>query len=205
MTWSDFYLTCFLVGFVLSVLSLLAGSVHLHLPHFHFHGGLPHVHAGVAGHAAGSDNGISPFNIGTIAAFLAWFGGTGYLLERYYGVWFVMALGVATLSGLGGAAVVFWFLVKVLMSHEENLDPADYDMIGVLGRIGNPIRAGGTGEIIFSQQGVRHVCGARSEDGRAIPKGAEVVVTRFEKGLAYVRRWEDLTSSAGAVAEEQKS
>ena len=37
MTWSDFYLICFLVGFGLSVLSLLAGSVHLHLPHLHLH------------------------------------------------------------------------------------------------------------------------------------------------------------------------
>ena len=33
MTWSDFYLICFFLGFVLSVLSLL-GSLHLHLPHF---------------------------------------------------------------------------------------------------------------------------------------------------------------------------
>ncbi len=32
MTWSDFYLLCFLVGFLLSVLSFLAGAVHLHLP-----------------------------------------------------------------------------------------------------------------------------------------------------------------------------
>ena len=33
MTWADFYLICFFLGFVLSVLSLL-GSLHLHLPHF---------------------------------------------------------------------------------------------------------------------------------------------------------------------------
>ena len=50
-----------------------------------------------------------------------------------------------------------------------------------------PIRAGGTGELIYSQEGTRRVAGARSEDGAAIPKGAEVVVTRYEKGIAYVR------------------
>ena len=41
MTWSDFYLLCFLVGFSLSVLSFLAGAVHIHLPfkmHLPFHG-----------------------------------------------------------------------------------------------------------------------------------------------------------------------
>ena len=56
MTWSDIYLLCFLVGFSLSVLSFLAGAVHIHLPfkmHLPFHGG----HAGgghVGGHFGGN-------------------------------------------------------------------------------------------------------------------------------------------------------
>ena len=92
MTWSEFYLICFLVGFGLSVLSLLAGSVHLHLPHLHLHHGIHLAH----GHGARRARRRCPwFNFGTIAAFLAWFGGTGYLLQHYYGVWFVVALGVA--------------------------------------------------------------------------------------------------------------
>ena len=186
MSWSDFYLITFLLGFGLSVLALLAGNVHLHLPHLHIHHGIhiPHPHAGVD---------LPWFNFGTIAAFLAWFGGTGYLLEHYYGVWFVAALGIATLSGLGGAAIVFWFLARVLMAREAALDPADYDMGGVLGKLSLPIRPGGTGEIIYSQEGVRRGAGARSEDGAAIPRGTEVMVTRYEKGIAYVRRWEDPT------------
>jgi membrane protein implicated in regulation of membrane protease activity len=189
MTWSSFYLICFLVGFGISVLSLLAGSVHLHLPHLHFDHG---IHLGHAHGSGGGHGGASWFNMGTLAAFLAWFGGTGYLLEHYYGVWFVVALGVATLSGLGGACVVFWFLAKVLMSREEALDPADYDMVGVLGKLSMPIRVGGTGELIYTQGGTRRVSGARAESGAAIPKGAEVVVTRYEKGIAYVRAWEEL-------------
>jgi hypothetical protein len=54
-----------------------------------------------------------------------------------------------------------------------------------------PIRAGGTGELIYSQEGTRRVAGARSEDGTAIPKGVEVMVTRYEKGIAYVQPWVD--------------
>jgi membrane protein implicated in regulation of membrane protease activity len=187
MNWSDFYLFCFLVGFGLSALALLAGSVHLHLPHLHLNHGIhvPHSHGG-----GGSQ--LSWFNFGTIAAFLAWFGGTGYLLERYYGVWFVLALGVSSLSGIGAASVVFWFLAKVLLAREASLDPLDYDMTGILGRLSIPIRPGGTGELIYSQEGTRRVTGARSEDGIPIPKGAEVMVTRYEKGIAYVRPWEDL-------------
>ena len=189
MTWSDFYLICFLVGFGLSALALLAGSVHLHLPHLEVHHGIhmPHAHGG-----SGSAGDLPWFNFGTTAAFLAWFGGTGYLLEHYYGVWFVVVLGVSTLSGLGGASVVFWFLAKVLMSREAPLDPADYDMVGVLGKLSMPIRAGGTGELIYQQGGTRRVAGARAESGAAIAKGTEVVVTRYEKGIAYVRAWDEL-------------
>jgi hypothetical protein len=196
MTWSDFYLICFLVGFGLSALAFLAGSVHLHLPHLHLHHGV-HMHAHGGGAARGGRADLSWFNFGTIAAFLAWFGGTGYLLERYYHVWVALALGIATLSGIGGASVVFWFLAKVLMAREESLDPADYDMVGVLGRMSIPIRPGGTGELIYSQEGTRHVTGARSEDGIGIAKGAEVMVTRYERGIAYVRLWEDPAGELG--------
>jgi hypothetical protein len=188
MTWTDFYLVCFFVGFALSALALLAGSVHLHLPHLHLGSG-PHIHLP----KGGGSNGQTPwFNFGTLAAFLAWFGGTGYLLEHFYHVWIVVVIFVATLSGLGAAAVVFWFLAKVLMADDIPLDPADYDMVGVLGRTTISIRPGGTGELVFTQGGTRHVAGARSEDGAAIPKGAEVIVTRYEKGIAYVRPFEDV-------------
>jgi len=187
MNWSDFYLICFLVGFGLSVVALLAGSVHVHMPHLHFHHG---IHLGRGG-GLGRGADLSWFNFGTIAAFLAWFGGTGYLLEHYYGVWFVLALGVATLSGIGAASIVFLFLAKVLMAREAALDPIDYDMTGVLGHLSMSIRPGGTGELIYSQEGTRRVTGARSEDGAPIAKGSEVMVTRYEKGIAYVRPWED--------------
>ncbi len=183
MNWLDFYLICFLFGFGLSMLAFVAGSAHLHLPHLHIQHGIhvPHAHGGE----------LPWFNFGTIAAFLAWFGGTGYLLERYSHVWFLLVLGIAAASGLAAASVVFWFLARVLMAREAALDPADYEMAGVLGRVSIPIRSGSTGEIIYSQEGTRRVCGARAEGNTAIPKGAEVIVTRYQKGIAYVRPWVD--------------
>lgn len=111
-------------------------------------------------------------------------------LQRYH-VWAALALGLATLSGIGGATIVFLFVARVLLRHEAPLNPADYDMTGVLGRITVTIRTGGTGEIVYSQEGIRRCAGARSENGDAIPKGAEVLVTRYEKGIAYVTPWED--------------
>jgi membrane protein implicated in regulation of membrane protease activity len=208
-TWADFYLICFVVGFVLSLASVMAGGSRWHLPHFpHAHGGGLHLHvghgAGMAGHgsltgspgakglAQGSGGQLSPFNFVTFTAFLAWFGGTGYLLSRYSTMWFVLGLVTAVVSGLGAAAVVYFFLGHVFMSEDENLDPADFEMTGVLGRISSSIREGGTGEIIYSQADTRRVCGARAEDSCAIPKGTEVVVTRYEKGIAYVSLWSEM-------------
>ena len=128
-----------------------------------------------------------------LTAFLAWFGGAGYLLTRFSGVWVVTGLGLAVICGLIGGGIVFVFLSRVLISHEESMDPADYEMAGVLGRVSVPIREKGTGEIIYSQAGTRRTCGARGEDGNAIAKGAEVMVTRYEKGIAYVRLWTEMS------------
>jgi hypothetical protein len=148
---------------------------------------------------------VSPFNPPAIAAFLAWFGGTGYLLTRFSAIWVGLILLLAVTAGLAGGAIIFLFLAKVLMSDQQFLDPADFEMVGVLGKLCVPIREGGTGELIYSQMGTRRVCGARSEDGSAIPKGAEVVVTRYEKGIAYVRLWSELSGELDEERAAEKS
>ena len=197
MTWEIFYLVCFLVGVTLSVLSFLGGS--LHMPHFHLH--VPHggAHFGGGGHAAGGSGSQMPFlNFGTITSFLTWFGGAGYLLTRYSSLVVAGVLVLAFVAGLLGAMIVFWFVAKLLLKHDRELDPADYEKVGVLARIASPIRAGGTGEIIFSQEGTRQTCGARSENGEALARGTEVIITRYEHGIAYVRRWEEMAEEEAA-------
>jgi len=196
MTWADFYLVCFVVGFFLSALLFLAGGLHFHTPHFHLHHSGGRAHAGHGGQA-------SPINPFTLSAFLAWFGGAGYLLSRHSTLWFFTALVIALLAGTGGAAVIYLFLARVLSSPDEALDPADFEMVGVLGKLSVPIRQGGTGELIYSQAGTRRVCAARSEDGSAILKGTEVVVTRYERGVAYVRRWSELSGEDTELGQAQ--
>lgn len=203
MTWAMFYLACFLVGVTLSVLSFIGGA--FHLPHFHVH--LPHhlhfgagqvsVPHGSAGSAGGAQ--LPVVNFGTIMAFLAWFGATGYLLTRYSALVVTVIMLLAIVAGTAGASIVFWFVAKILLAHDRALDPADYDRVGALGHISSAIRQGGTGEIIFSQEGVRQTCGARSETGEALARGMEVVITRYVDGIAYVRRYEEM---AGEKAEE---
>src|ERR1700743_3788122 len=105
MTIADLYLICFVVGFLLSVLSFVFGNLHLHVPHFHFHlghGHVPHVphppHGG--GQGAGSGGELPVINFGTITAFLAWFGGIGYLLTKYSSWLATVSLLVAIFGGM---------------------------------------------------------------------------------------------------------
>jgi membrane protein implicated in regulation of membrane protease activity len=219
MNWETFFLVCFVLGFSFSVLSFLGGlhrfHLHLHLPkHLHL-GGFGHgsVHgvggaAGAAhgaahgGHARAASGAHFPFiNPMTMAAFLTWFGGTGYLLVHLRHIWIFAGLVLATLAGGIAASIVFAFVAKFLMANDQDTDPMDYDMIGVLGRISVPVRVDGTGEIIYEQLGVRKPCAAKSDLGEVLTKGQEVVVTRYERGIAYVRRWDDL---AGDVPPRDK-
>src|SRR5690348_5838541 len=104
MTWATFYLVCFVLGFAFTVISLLSGIGHLHLPvKWHvLHGGVhspgtdasPAVASPVRGGtdvaastysqvSPGRSGGVGPVNSFTIMAFLTWFGGTGLLLTEY--------------------------------------------------------------------------------------------------------------------------
>ena len=195
MSWSDFYLLCFLVGFSLSVLSFLAGAVHLQLPfkmHLPFHGA-HHVGAGASHGGLRGGAHISWFNASSAMAFLAWFGGTGYLLTRHSHLLALVSLLIATFAGLVAGWVVFRFMVKLVSSTDAPMKSEDYRMEGSLGTLSMPIRENGTGEIIFSLAGVRRCAGARTDAGKAIEKGAEVVIERYEKGIAYVKRWEEFS------------
>jgi membrane protein implicated in regulation of membrane protease activity len=202
MTWNDFYLVCFALGFIFSLLSFVLGGVHWH--GLHIHVGQHHVGGHVGGHGTGHGPHVSFFNPVTLAAFLAWFGGMGYLLTRFSGIGATLAFGAALFAGMLAAAVMFFFLTRVLMSKDENLDASDFEMTGVLGKTSVSIREGGTGEIIYSQGGTRRTCGARSENGNAIPKGTEVMVTRYENGLAYVRLWSELVEDELSSADKDE-
>ena len=89
---------------------------------------------------------------------------------------------------------MFLFLAKVMLPHERELTADETAVAGVVGVVSSPIRADGVGEIIYEQMGARRSAPARSEDGVAIPKQEEVFVVRYEKGVAWVRRWEDVNS-----------
>ena len=211
MTWSDLYLGCFIVGFSLSLLSFLAGAVHIHMPfkmHWPFHGwhighqgglGGAHGAAGGASQAAaqggsrGGGSHVSWFNASSVLAFLAWFGGIGYILAVHSTMVAVVALLIAAGSGLAAAWIVFKFMVKLMNEEGSYLKDEDYRYEGIVATVTVPIRENGIGEIVYLQGGVRRSAGARSHDGKPLELGAEVVTERYENGIAYVHRWSEFT------------
>jgi hypothetical protein len=217
MTWETFYFVCFVAGLFLSGFSLLGvlghfgGHLHLphgtHAPHMPTAGHtmhLPHVgHApqGAAtstmsqGQSSVGQSSVPWWNAFSIMVFLTWFGATGYLLTRHETFAAIVVLVLSVVAGFAGGAIVFLFLTKVLLPHERELTHEESAVEGVVGRVSAPIRQGGIGEIVYEQLGARRSAPARSEHGAAINKDEEVFVVRYEKGVAWVRRWEDLESS----------
>jgi hypothetical protein len=180
------YLICFVLGFVLSVLAAFSGLGRLHFGHIHFGHAHVHAHAKPGGH-------MSALNGFTLPAFLCWFGGTGYLLHQYSSLWAPVVLLLAVASGLGGAAILYAALFKLLLPRERVLSPEETRMDGVVARVSDEICAdGGTGEILFSQADARRSAAARSESGAPIARGTEVVVLRYVHGIAYVSPLEEL-------------
>ncbi|MBA2276792.1 MAG: hypothetical protein H0W06_03430 [Chloroflexia bacterium] len=187
-------LGCFLFGIVFSLASLALGFADIG------HGG---HHGGDAGHAEanGSHGGhavLALVNLSSALAFLTWFGGIAYLARNGFG-WIVPAsVLLGFVGGLLGAAAVGLLIRRVLRDPRSVLDPRDYELVGMIGRVTSAIRPGGFGEIVYEQGGTRHVAAARATSANGITRGLEVVVLRLERGVAVVQPWDELLAERDA-------
>lgn len=184
----ELFLACFVFGLLFTVTSFLLGALgsgHIDIPGLDLH--FDHL-GGAHGHAQSGTH-LSPFNLSTISAFLAWFGGAGYLMSRYSHFTGAVITGVATAAGVVGGGIVFVTLTRYVMPRLTVMRPEDYRLPGMVARVTSAIRPGGTGEIVYTLGGSRHADGARSATGEALERDTEVVILRVEKGIAYVERW----------------
>lgn len=185
------FLYTFFVGFGLTMISAILGAVDAGM----HHGGgadgggldgssLDGGH-GVHGHG-GHVTAVSPVNFQTLVAFLMGFGGVGYLTLRWGPAGYLVAIPLGVAGGLGTGTLIYRFL-RFLTRGERPMGPSNYE--GLIGHLTVGIREGGTGEMVYSLHGTRMVTAARSHDGGAIPRGSQVLVLRYEKGIAFVQPW----------------
>lgn len=175
----------FLFGLAFTVLSFLLGFAQAELP-------IPGLSGLEIGEGDGH-GGISPFNVSTVLAFLTWFGGAGYLLATQTPLAAVAVLALAALGGLAGATLVFLVLARFLLAGQTApLRDEDYRIQGTLARVSLPLEHGRIGEVVYTKNGTTRSEGARSADGAALPRGAEVVILRYERGIAYVEALDKL-------------
>jgi hypothetical protein len=184
MNWTVVFLGCFVVGFVLSALSFAFGIIDMHV-HFPWE---THVHIGPA--HTGHMHGLGPINFATLTAFVAWFGGAGYLLTAQFRWLTVPALVAAVPVGLAGAAIVFLLMAKVLWSRARPADAADPP--GRHRRAG--LHAGGDAQVVRRPQRrrQRHRQGHRSRrhrlrawhrDGQTVERTRRGVVQAFSPAI----------------------
>ncbi|MCC6177679.1 MAG: NfeD family protein [Chloroflexi bacterium] len=206
------FVFCFVFGLAMSLLSLLLGAFHTgdgghalaegHHDVGHL-GGHSAAHVGgdgasgngghaahvMDGEASERGTGVSPLNLPTITTFLAFFGGAGWVTHGSLGIGPALALIVAVVAGTIGGGAAFLFLARVLLAGQQFMDPNASRIEGTVGRVSRAIRPGVTGEIVFTHEGTRRSEGARSATGKEIAAGTEVVIVRYEAGLAYVEPW----------------
>jgi len=120
--------------------------------------------------------------------------GTGYLLTKHSNLIADLLPGESPIAaGLtGGLDPCSRFMSRLLQDTEAQMNEWDYRHEGSVGRVSISIPAGGTGEVIFEQHG-----GAAQRRPRGVTmvsrsrRAPEVVISRYEKGMAYVRKWDD--------------
>jgi hypothetical protein len=190
MTIGILYVSLLVIGFLYSIVSLLAGWIS-------DLGGDFHVDA--SGHLDAGH--ISPISGTTIATFITGFGGGG-VVAHYWLRWPLLgSLGVALGAGFAVAAAAFAILDFIFKETQAGSEFSVGETVGRDAEVITTIPDGGVGEVAYIMRGQREQSAARSTDGTAIAKGCPVVIDRVSGPTAYVRRKETATASnQGAAA-----
>lgn len=152
-------------GVLILLVMLIAGDI--------FGGDHDFGHDGGLG--GGDHGGPSIFSVRIMASFLTAFG-VGGALARYYGLSQVPATGVGIATGVAMSTIVLQF-AKLLYSQQASSELHMQDLLGVAAEVSVAIPEGGVGQVVLSAGGQRSEHIARAADGRALPRGSNVVVT----------------------------
>ncbi len=195
MTWSDFLSALFPGGLLAerSFVSRRRGAHSSAVPNAPAVSGAQHA-GGVSasGHAHGagvrsagmkSSSHISWFNASTLLAFLAWFGGVGYILTKHSHLVALAILGFALLAGLLAGLIVFQFMARLVKATSAPMLDWDYRMEGSVGTVSMAIREKGTGEVIFRTR-------RRAQERWRAQRRRHELAQGGRSGHRALRRWE---------------
>jgi membrane protein implicated in regulation of membrane protease activity len=135
------------------------------------------------GDAAG---GPSLFSARIMASFLTAFG-VGGAVGRYYGFNHPAASGVGVAAGVVMAGLVFQF-AKILYSQQASSEVHMASLVGRSAEVTVAIPPQGVGQVALTYGGERTEHIARSADGAAVPRGADVTITALRGDSVVVER-----------------
>jgi len=115
------------------------------------------------------------FSARIMASFLTAFG-VGGVVARYNHLGHPAASGIGIVSGLALSTIVYQF-AKFLYSQQASSEVRMTGLVGRSAEVSVTIPEGGVGQVVLSFGGQRSEHVARAADGRALVRGAEVVIT----------------------------
>jgi hypothetical protein len=140
---------------------------------------------------------LGGINLNEILVFLFCFGLLGYLLHNVAHAGAVLTIFAAGVLGGGAAGATNVLFMRLFGEETGRLGLDSSQMEGRIATVSLPIRAEGIGEIIFvGENGTRRSLGARSADGSAIARDAEVVIIGYVDGIAQVEAWDHFLAGA---------
>src|SRR6266480_5291105 len=177
------YTACLALGLLFTIITAVAG---------HFFGGHDGGDVGTGGHAeAGYDHtglpGVSFFSPTVLACFITAFGACGLVLSRIEATSSVWAS--APLSALAGSAMAglaFYVFNAMFKKTQSSSESRVASLVGQSASIITPIPENGVGEIAYVQGGSIFNAPARTENGKPVPSGKPVRISRISGTQFYV-------------------
>jgi hypothetical protein len=142
-------------------------------------------------HAPSFDHGsvgVSPLTPITIASFVTSFGGLGLISTQLLRIPDAFSLFFAGIGAACIAAGMFLFYLKVLVAGEGSSEIRWSDISGKAAEVIIPIPKNGVGQVAFVARGSRATWGARSADGKPIPRGTLVIIQQVVGNTVIVSR-----------------
>jgi len=151
------------------------------MPNFDFH----------VDHAPSFDHGsvdVSPLSPITLASFITSFGGLGIIATQLFYIPENFSLIFATIGATLIAAGMFLFYSRVLVAGQGSSEIRMSEISGKKAQVIIPIPENGLGQVAITARGTRTTRGARSVDGKAIPRGVVVTIQTVTGNSVIVSR-----------------